>query len=74
MQYIVCLNTLTIHVGVDITHNEIYCHQCGDYVYDSQLDEIVNTEINNANEQNIMMLGISCKISCKYFLFYFTYW
>lgn len=36
------------NIAMSIDYNEIYCYQCGDYVYDSEFDIAVSIESTNA--------------------------
>lgn len=52
---------------MDVSHTEVYCHKCGDYVYDAELDAIVTNESNKVNEQNQKLLGNYCYIDMQTF-------
>ena len=48
---------------MDVTQHQVYCFDCGDYVYDADVDRIVNRE-RNESRINFMQLFGTCVCAC----------
>lgn len=43
---------------MDITHHQLYCFACTDYVYDVDVDRIINREKNSARVHDMQSFGM----------------